>query len=298
MPPSPWIFGSVGNVSFYGVKYVMKESLVLRFVYRTVAGRMVLKLLVQPKVSKAVGYYLSSRASKWLVPYYIRKHKIDMSDIDIPQGGFYSFNDFFTRKRRVENFDVDCGHLISPCDGLMSFTKVKKNTVLNLKNTKFTLTDLLKDRKLAAQFEDGVVLVFRLTPAHYHRYCNVADGKVLVHRKIQGILHCVRPIALSIVPAFVQNSREYQVLKTESFGTVIQMEIGALLVGKIRNNHSSLKCGYVNRGEEKGYFEFGGSTIILLFKKNTICLNENLYSRRNSDGEIPVHMGEYIARAE
>lgn len=276
----------------------MRESLMLRFLYRTVPGRMVLKLLVQPKVSEAAGCYLSSRASKWIVPYYIRKHKIDMSDIDIPAGGFSSFNDFFTRRRSVECFDVTYGHLISPCDGLMSCIRIEGRTVLDIKNTKYTLDDLLENHELAGQFRDGTALVFRLTPADYHRYCYVANGRVVQHKRIRGRLHCVRPIALGEVPVFAQNSREYQVLGTESFGTMIQMEIGALLVGKIRNDSSPSKYSYVGRGEEKGYFEFGGSTIIILLKRNTIRLNENLYKRQNNDGEIPVRMGEFVASAE
>lgn len=276
----------------------MRESLMLRFLYRTVPGRMVLKLLVQPRVSEAAGYYLSSRASKWIVPYYIRKHKIDMSDIDIPAGGFSSFNDFFTRKRNMECFDVTYGHLISPCDGLMSCIRIEGRTVLDIKNTKYTLDDLLENHELAGQFRDGTALVFRLTPANYHRYCYVANGRVIQHKRIRGRLHCVRPIALGTVPVFAQNSREYQVLEMESFGTVIQMEIGALLVGKIRNDSSLSKYSYVCRGDEKGYFEFGGSTIIMLFKKNKICMNEDLYKKQNGNGEIPVHMGEFVASAK
>ena len=275
----------------------MRESLLLWFLYRTVPGRMLLMLLVQPKVSKAAEHYLSSRASKWIVPYYIRKHKIDMNDMDIPSEGFSSFNDFFTRKKKIGCFDVIYGHLISPCDGFLSFVKIAEDTVLDIKNTRFTLDDLLKDHELASQFREGSALIFRLTPANYHRYCYVANGKIIHHRKIQGILHCVRPIALRTAPVFAQNSREYQVLGTEAFGTVIQMEVGALLAGKIRNDISVLKTGDVQRGKEKGYFEFGGSTIIILLQKNTICFNEKLYKRQNGDGEIPVCMGEFVAKA-
>lgn len=277
----------------------MRESLALWFLYRTIPGRMVLKLLVQPKVSEIAGCYLSSGASKWIVPYYIRKHKIDMSDIEIPRGGFSSFNEFFTRRRETECFDVTCGHLISPCDGFLTFINIAQSTVLNIKNTEFTAEDLLKDHKLAGKFEEGTALIFRLTPANYHRYCYVADGKILLQREIQGKLHCVRPIALRTVPVFAWNSREYQVLETEAFGTMIQMEVGALLVGKIRNKKiSALKSGYIQRGEEKGYFEFGGSTIILLLQKNTVLVNEKLYQKQSSSGEIPVRMGEFVARAK
>lgn len=274
----------------------MKDSLVLWFLYRTIPGRMVLKLLVQPKVSKIVGGYLSSGVSKWIVPHYIRKHKIDMSDIKIPRGGFSSFNEFFTRRREADCFDVTCGHLISPCDGFLTFVNVTESTVLGIKNTDFTVDDLLKNHKLAGKFKEGTAFIFRLTPENYHRYCYAADGKILLQRKIRGMLHCVRPIALRTVPVFVQNSREYQVLETKDFGTMIQMEVGALLVGKIRNKIPETKSGYIQRGEEKGYFEFGGSTIILLLQKHTVWINEKLYERQNSSGEIPVRMGEFVAR--
>lgn len=275
----------------------MKESLALRFLYRTAPGRMALKLLIQPKISKAAGRYLSSGASKWLVPYYIRKHNINMDEIDIPPAGFSSFNDFFIRKRRVECFDMTPAHLISPCDGFLSVVRIRENTVFGIKNGRFTLEDLLKDYKLAGQFRGGIALIFRLTPANYHRYCYVASGKVLLHRKIQGVFHCVRPIAIRAVPVFAQNSREYQVLETEGFGTVVQMEIGALLVGKIRNKKLPVESCYVHRGEEKGYFEFGGSTILILLRENTVCLNDKFSTKEDYGGEIPVHMGEFVAKA-
>lgn len=257
---------------------------------------MLLKLLVQPQVSKAAGCFLSSGASKWLVPYYIRKHEIDMSDIEIPQGGFASFNDFFTRKRKTGYDDLSSSHLISPCDGFLTPVKIRKNTVFHLKNTEFSLEDLLKDKKLAKKFYDGTALIFRLTPANYHRYCYAAEGKLLCHKKIGGKLHCVRPIALRRIPVFIQNSREYTVVKTEKIGIMVQMEIGALLVGKIQNHRKSSESNHIRTGEEKGYFEFGGSTIILLFQKDTIHLCEKLHERKNSDGEIPVRMGERITK--
>lgn len=273
----------------------MKDSLILRFLYRTAVGRMVLKLLIQPEVSKAAGCILSAPVSKWLVPYYIRKHKIDMSDIDVPQGGFPSFNAFFTRKRKEEHLEPAEEQLISPCDGFLTPLRIRKGTVLDIKNAQYSLEDLLKDCELAAGFEGGWALVFRLTPANYHRYCYASDGRILKRRKIQGKLHCVRPIALRTLPVFVHNSREYQVLRTDRFGTVIQMEVGALLVGKIKNHSLPLKTRDVRAGEEKGYFEFGGSTIILLLKKDAVCMNEKLYERRDSNGEIPVRMGEFVA---
>lgn len=276
------------------------DSLTLRFLYRTAPGRLLLKLLIQPKVSEAAGRYLSSRASKWLVPYYIRKHDIDMEGVEIPSGGFASFNDFFTRKRITALPKRAEGELLSPCDGWLSRVKIRDTTVFMIKATRFSLRDLLGDAKLAEQFRDGEALIFRLTPADYHRYGYAADGQILSEKKIVGKLHCVRPIALRGIPVFAQNSREYQVIRTERFGTMVQMEIGALLVGKIKNHErTDAKLNSVQdvqRGAEKGYFEFGGSTIILLFQKDAIRLCESRDNTKNAYGERKVRSGECIAK--
>ncbi len=272
----------------------MKDSVSLRFLYKTVPGRMLLKLLVQPWVSKAAGCFLSSGCSKGLVPYYIRKHNIDMNGISIPKGGFSSFNSFFTRKRPEEYRALPQKELISPCDGYLHVVKIKKDVVLEVKHSGYSLGDLLKDSGLAKKFEDGTALIFRLTPSNYHRYCYPADGNVLISRRIKGKLHCVRPIALRTTPVFIQNSREYQVVKTKQFGMMVQMEVGALLVGKI-SNHKSLVGSYVQAGKEKGYFEFGGSTVILLFQKDSLTVNEELMKRQDEEEETPVRMGDVIA---
>lgn len=274
----------------------MKDSLILRFLYGTVLGRTLLKFFVQPRVSKALGYFLSSRLSAGLVPHYMKKWEIDEEDVEIPEDGFSSFNDFFTRKKKVVFDDTKKEWMKSPCDGWMSFIKIRRNIVFDIKNTKFSLEDLLKDRRLSDKFRNGTALVIRLTPSDYHRYYYGVQGRVLCHRRIQGILHCVRPVALRTVPVFVQNTREYEVIQTKKFGTIIQMEIGALLVGKIHNYKRSREPYDVEAGMEKGHFEFGGSTIILLFPKNAVSLNEKLYGRSNDNGEIRVSAGEAIAR--
>lgn len=270
----------------------MKESFTLRFLYKTLPGRIVLKLLIQPKVSKITAKYLSSGASKWLVPYYIRKHHVNMRGIEIPENGFSSFNAFFTRKKKAGRQELTSTSLISPCDGFLTCIKIKNNLIFNIKHTKFSLEDLLKDKRLASKFYDGTALIFRLTPANYHRYCYAADGRVLRTRTIPGKLHCVRPIALGEFAVFAQNSREYQIIKTQSFGTMVQMEIGALLVGKINNHHQETGC--VLAGREKGTFEFGGSTIILLFTKNAACFRKELFQNKNRNEELSIHMGDFL----
>ena len=308
-----------------GMEIYMKDSLALRFLYRTVPGRMILKLLVQPEISRLAGMVLDSGISRWFVPYYIRKNKIDMSGVEIPAGGFPSFNAFFTRKRTAEDFCPQPGWLLSPCDGFLSFIRIRKNKIFDIKHTKFSLGDLLGDEELAAEFEDGTALIFRLTPANYHRYGYAASGQVLCHRKIDGVLHCVRPVATRTLPVYAQNSREYEVLWSEEFGKIVQMEIGALMVGKITNlscqEAPGIKPGQrtgdadfkdkesglseagqmpdsssrVHAGQEKGYFEFGGSTILLLLPKGSVRISRRLYEARDENGEVPVRRGERVA---
>lgn len=267
----------------------------IKFLYGTIPGRLLLKLLAAPWVSKIAGCFLSSAASRWMISPYIRKHRIDMKNIEVPENGFSSFNAFFVRKRRCVSYELSYEHLLSPCDGHLTIADIEENMVFSIKNTVFSLEDLLCDGGLAEKFRRGTAFIFRLMPADYHRYCYAADGDLICAEKIPGKLHCVRPVALRSVPVFVQNSREYQVLRTDAFGVMVQMEIGALLVGKIHNHREYLKTGRVQAGEEKGYFEFGGSTIVLLVQKDIVTPNTSLYERKDGEGEMQVQMGEAIA---
>jgi phosphatidylserine decarboxylase len=276
----------------------MKDTLLLRFLYRTVPGRAVLKLLVTPRVSRIGGKFLNSGLSRPLIPYYIAKHGIDMREIEIPDGGFDSFNAFFTRKRKSHRKSGRPDCLFAPCDGFLSWMSVKRGTVFGVKHTAFTLESLLQDEALAGEFADGIVFIFRLTPANYHRYSYAADGRIQTIRKIPGVLHCVRPVAVRTFPVYAENSREYQVIDTDRFGRLIQMEVGALLVGKITNDAHREAGSIVWCGDEKGYFEFGGSTILLILKGGVVASEESLAKRQDANGEVPVRMGEVIARKQ
>lgn len=265
----------------------MKESISVRFLYGTVPGRVILKFLTRPGVSKAVGKLLDSGCSARLIPFFIRKYHISVRDTVLPEEGFRSFNQFFCRRevrerteasnpgeRFGQEHSVRQGQvlvrakealLVSPCDAYLSVIPIRGGEIFDIKHTKFTLEDLLQDGELAAEFQDGAAMIFRLTPSHYHRYCFAADGRILSGRKIPGILHCVRPIVTRKIPVYAQNAREYQLLETARFGKIVQMEIGALMIGRITNLPRDSRT--VQAGEEKGYFEFGGSTIILLLPK-------------------------------
>lgn len=266
-----------------------KEALSIRFLYGTVVGRAILKPLVHPFVSRLAGKFLGSGASAWVVPWFIKKHHIDMEGYE--EKRYRSFNDFFTRRRVTERIDITPNHLVSPCDGYLSVYPVDEERTYHIKKVEYNLEELLRSKTLAERFSGGLCLIFRLTPQDYHRYCYACDGVRVKSALIGGILHCVRPMAYTSVPVFVENSREYVVLRTDFFGTIVQMEIGALLVGKIHNYHGKVK---VTKGQEKGYFEFGGSTILMLVEKDRLDLAERVVENTKTGKEMKIRLGETV----
>lgn len=268
-----------------------KETLTIRFLYGTVAGRAVLKILTRPFLSRRVGVFLNSRLSRWMVPLFIKKHHIDMAGCEKKK--YVSFNDFFTRRRRVERTDITPDHLISPCDGYLSVYPIDKDRTWRIKHVEYGLEKLLEDRELAERFSGGTCLIFRLTPQNYHRYCYVCSGERGISKTIRGRLHCVRPAAYTSCPVFVENSREYTEIRTQQFGDMIQMEVGALLVGKIHNHYPK---GRIYQGMEKGYFEFGGSTIVVLVQEGHIRVNRQILKNMKRGAETKVRLGEMVGQ--
>ena len=180
---------------------------------------------------------------------------------------------------------------------MLTVLPISDDTRMQVKRTTYGLERLLEDPLLAGEMEEGTALIFRLTPQHYHRYCYSANGMVLQQTRIDGKLHCVRPVALETVPVFIENTREYQVIRICGNRTMIHMEVGALMVGRI-TNHPRREQSTVRAGEEKGHFEFGGSTIILLLPKGALELDPK-YTGQNTDrdgSEIPVRMGDPLGR--
>ena len=265
--------------------------MILKFLYKTALGRAILKILTNPYLSKVAGRFLDSKASCFLIPIFIKANKIDMSEYtkDI----YTNFNEFFCRRIRkaARPIDKDRNALVAPCDGLLTVYPITGKTVLPVKQAQYRISRLLRSKKLAEEFKGGTCLVFRLCVDNYHRYCYFDNGVKGKNHFIPGCLHTVRPIALENVPVFTENSREFTVMKTRHFGKVIQMEVGAMLVGKIDNYHE--KYRFV-RGEEKGRFLYGGSTVIVLLKKDAARIDEAILNASSNYIETPVKMGERI----
>ena len=264
----------------------------LDFLYNTLIGRLILKVLVTKFVSNLVALFMNSRFSKRKIKKFIDKNDINIYEYDDRK--YVSYNDFFTRKvissKRPINASKDV--LISPCDSKLIAYKIEDDLTLNIKGSYYSI-DTLIDQNIMEEYKGGYALVFRLSTDNYHRYCYIDSGVKSDNYSIKGVLHTVQPISLSHYNFYKTNSREWTILNTTNFDKVIQVEIGALCIGKIKNNHKEYEF---KKGEEKGYFEFGGSTIVLLIKKNVISLDEDIYNNSKENIETIVKYGQRIGK--
>ena len=264
----------------------------LEVIYGHALTRMLLRPFLSPAVSDICGKFLSTRFSRRIIPSFVKKNHIDLSIYEKQE--FDSYNAFFTRKIKAEQRPINDQKnvLISPSDGKVTAYPITQKGRFWIKHTQYTAAQLLKDERLAERYMGGWIYVIRLTVDDYHRYCYVADGRKSRQRKIRGVLHTVNPVANDYYPIYKMNSREYCLLKTKEFGTILLMEVGALMVGKI-NNHEE-DSAQVKRGDEKGMFEFGGSTIVVMTEPGMTEPDKDIIQNTKVQAETLVKMGEPI----
>ena len=266
------------------------HSNLVKFLYNTIIGRCFLKLLINKYISKLGGFFLNSKLSIFIKNKVIRHNNIDMSiyeDIE-----YNNYNKFFTRKLKREylNINQDKNILISPCDSKLTILRINEHNSFKIKNSIYKLEEIIND-PIINEYKNGYLLIFRLEVDDYHRYCFIDDGKINKYQYIKGKFHTVQPIVYDHYKVFHQNTREWTILKTNNFDNIIQVEVGALLVGKIVNNK---KINSFNKGDEKGYFEFGGSTILLFIKDNIINFDQDILDNSKNNIETIVKYGEKI----
>ena len=270
------------------------DEKLLHFLYDTIPGRLLLRPLVGRTVSRLAGRFLDTGLSKPLIKPFLRAGNIDLSEY-LPEE-YGCFNDCFTRRIKPElrPLPEDPAVLMAPCDGRLTVLPVTGGAIFPVKQSRFTLADLLGSTDLARPFRGGMCLVFRLCVDDYHRYCYFDDGVKGRNVFLPGKLHTVRPVALAAVPVFTENCREYTLMQTAHFGLAAQIEVGAMLVGRIENRDGP---GPVRRGAEKGRFLYGGSTVIVLLRKNAAVLDPAILEASGQGRETKVRMGQAIGRA-
>lgn len=269
----------------------------LDWCYESPIGKGLTELLIKRKlISKIYGSYCDTKLSRKKIASFIKDFDIDMNISIKNPNDFTSFNDFFIRTLSQNSRPIDnsTSTLISPGDGrLFAYDNISMNNLLQVKGITYSLSELIKDDSLAKEYEGGVCLVLRLCPTDYHRFHFVDSGIPSKSNFIDGNYYSVNPVALERIPKlYCQNKREWSIFKSNNFGDIIHIEVGATCVGTIIQSYTpNMK---VSKGAEKGYFKFGGSTTILFFKKNTVVIDEDILNQTSLNFECKVLMGETI----
>ncbi len=268
----------------------------LNFLYFNKLGQTLRPIFIQKFLSKLIGFYQDSFLSKYKIKYFIKKHNINMSEFIKTESEYKSFNDFFIRelKQDIRNIDKDITKVIAPADSkLFVIDNLSRNTEFFVKNIKFNLNNFLNDFELANRYKDGLMLIFRLSPQDYHRYHFPFDCVVSQEKIISGKLESVNSLVYkSGIQPLYTNERILIKLGSKNLGDVLFVPVGAMFVGKIVNKYFLNK--EYKKGELIGYFEFGGSTIVLIFEKNKIKIKERFLINSQNGYETQVKMGDVI----
>ena len=284
------------HTTTYDIENVAGEKYIT-WTYESPIGKSFLELFVKRKIfSKIYGMYCDSRLSTKKIPSFIDNFSIDMSEYMKNKSDFTSFNDFFIREvtPTARPIDTAKNHLISPGDGrLLDYTNIDINKVIQVKHINYSLAELIGDDEIAKEYEGGTCLVLRLCPTDYHRFHFVDSGVPKENHFIKGNYYSVNPTALERIPKlYCQNKREWSIFKSDNFGDIINVEVGATCVGSIVQTYTPDKA--VEKGAEKGYFKFGGSTTILFLKPNTVEIDEDILIQSSLGFETKVVLGEKI----
>lgn len=272
--------------SQYGGSYLEK-------LYNTWYGRVLSKFILLPVFSSMATAKDRRRSSAKKIAPFVERYGINMSDFEDRE--YNSFSDFFTRsiKPGKRPVDTDVNAVIAPADSKVLCYDIDDDLKFTVKGSIYTPDEITGNCTDISSYAGGKALVFRLSMDDYHHYCFIDSGRVLSSNEIKGKLHTVSSIS-SKYKIYKENHRIVNVLDTDHFGKVIYIEVGALLVGRIKNN--GIK--QFEKGREKGYFEQGGSTIVLFFEKDKIKVDSDILEMSGNGIETKVKMGERIGVCE
>lgn len=237
---------------------------------------------------------MNSLLSRKRIQKFMADNQIDLSQCRVTNADeFAHFNDFFYRKLNENARPIGQG-LVSPADGkVLAFQKINQVNSFFIKGSEFRLSDFLLDPELSQTYSKGAMLIVRLAPADYHRFHFPASGRINASKKIKGFYYSVSPLALKrSLEIFCQNKREYSILTTPDHGRILISEVGATMVGGITQTYQV--NSEVQKGQEKGFFSFGGSTLVLLFEEGKIQFAKDLIENTARGFETTIKMGESL----
>ncbi len=267
----------------------------LKWLYYNPIGKLSVRSIVKRRfISEFYGKKMDERDSKFKIPKFVDDFNIDLGEAE--KEYFDSFNDFFIRKLKKDARPIEQGEdvLVSPADGkILYFEDLSKIGTFFVKGSEFSLERFLTDKKLYKKYSEGALAIIRLAPADYHRYHLPVSGQVGKTKEIIGDYYSVSPYAVKHnINIYFENKRSITEINSVNMGDMLMVEVGATMVGSIIQNKNESYEG--KKGDEKGYFKFGGSTIILVFEKNRVNIDKDIIENTKNGLETKIYMGEKI----
>jgi len=268
----------------------------LDWLHASPLGRRLRALLSRSRLlHRAVALAADSRLSARLVPWALRRYGIDLSEAEVPPGGFRTFNEFFTRALRpgARPIDPDPACLVSPADGhLLVRAPLDDEVRLPVKGASASLAAILADAELAAAYRGGAAAVLRLYVPDCHRLVFPCAGTPSAPRLVEGGYHAVSPRPGNDVPFLAMNRRTVTLLETGPFGRLALVDVGGFLVGSIRHLHPPGRPAA--KGAPRSLFRFGGSTLVLLAAPGRVRFRDDLLAAGARGEEVRVRIGEAL----
>ena len=271
----------------------------LRWTYGTLPGKMALHTLVKRAIfSRWYGWRMNQIRSQAKIAPFIKSYDLDASEFTRAADEFDNFNEFFFRKLKPDARPVnpDPSSIVFPADGRhLCVPRISESQGLFVKGEMFDLRTLVDDDQLAEEYADGSLILSRLCPVDYHRFHFPIAGFAKPSRLINGPLLSVNPIALcQNIQILATNKRSIAIVETETIGNVLVMEIGATCVGSITQTYC--ENSNVEKGAEKGYFSFGGSSTIIIFEPGRINFDQDLVESSAQHRELYARVGDHMGK--
>lgn len=279
-------------------KEIVAGEKLIKWAYESNVGMTLSELVFKRKfLSYYYGKLQDRPSSAKKIKQFIKELDIDMTEaIKEKTKDYKNFNEFFIRELKPGTREVvqENALLASPADGrVFAYEHIDINRILQVKGMEYSLQELFGDHRLAQRFQGGTYYIIRLCPADYHRFHFCDNGIPKGTKKIKGYYYSVNPLALrKVAQLYCKNKREITLFDTDNFGTMAFVEVGAAAVGTIVQTFTH--GTRVSRGDEKGYFKFGGSTVILFFEKGKVKVDEDILENTEAGYETKINMGERI----
>lgn len=276
----------------------------IEWLYKSNSGQLLSHFLCKAPLSKLYGAFQNTGLSAKKIESFVKNYKINLDDF-LPEEGldayspYSNFNQFFIRrfkpgKRPFSAAENELGAFAEA--RYFGYSSIKEEETYPVKGHFLSASELLSDSKWSDTFAEGPLLLARLCPVDYHRFHYPDRGTILDEFRVPGLYHSVNPLALRAKQdIFITNERHVTILETEHFGKLAYIEVGAICVGKIVQTNPLVQGAKFKKGDEKGFFLFGGSTVIVIGEKGKWVPHTEILDNTKKGMETYFHLGTTVA---